>query len=246
MGHHSSSNTVAAVVLWVLIIIIVIIIIVFVACECSKDKTNVEVVKFGQGKKSPVAKRTKKSQTNAGKIPKEYEVPFAEANAYDMNFPVQEQRGGSRYPQNEPIDPTPMAHKNSGNGGYDDPFCEEEDAHGYNLNVNHLMPASWRNDQSACGAESEDQAQWTAFAPSKTAFDNYITTAGSSRLAVNTRSAQARQIGLPNLVKDAVQGGGGAPVPIGSDAVLFNDSDFRQTLIYNSTGKYPNIQDQWC
>ena len=75
---------------------------------------------------------------------------------------------------------------------------------------------------------------------------SYITTAGSSRLSVNTRTSQARQIGLPNLVKDAVQGcgAGGPPVPIGTDAVLFNDSDLRQNAIYNSVGQYPEMA--WC
>lgn len=114
--------------------------------------------------------------------------------------------------------------------------------HGFNLNVNHLMPASWRGEQN-CGVESEDSTQWAAYAPSKAAFDSYITTAGSARLGVNTRTAQSRQTGLPNILGDAVRGGSGA-VPIGADAVLFNDSDFRQSLVYNSTGMYPELT--WC
>jgi hypothetical protein len=154
--------------------------------------------------------------------------------AYGSNFPTEED-SAARFPRNPGTDSGP------------DSVCSPsgDSKHGYNLDVNHLMPASWRGGKK-CGAESEDETQWAAYAPSKAAFDSYITTAGSARLAVNTRTPQARQIGLPNLVKDAVQGcgAGGAPVPIGTDAVLFNDSDLRQNAIYNSVGKFPEMA--WC
>lgn len=264
----------AAIVLWILIVIIIIIIIVWISCECSKkNKKNVKVIKFGQGKspngfprKTLEEKIEQKSDSRQKSVTRQnwsnMEKPFADshngnpenmityepyganggdnqggADAYDNNFPTQEDEA-ARYPKNP---------GNDSGAGSDSSVCAPygHSKHGYNLSVNHLMPASWQGGTKACGAESEDTTQWAAYSPSKESFDKYITTAGSARLAVNTRSSSARQIGLPNLIKDAVQGhSGSAPVPIGAEAVLFNDSDLRQTAIYNSVGKYPEMT--WC
>ena len=263
----------AAIFLWVLIVIIVILIIVWIACECSKNSgKDVKVVSFGQGnpnkmnKKNkntprPILKNTQKPQmqeeNNELGHPSDkwdnMEKPFAMSHggpmdyapygansemanthaAHGSNFPTEESPN-ALYPKNPPVagaDPGSVCAP-AGDSKY-----------GYNLNVNHLMPASWRGP-SECGVEDTDSTQWAAYAPSKAAFDSYITTAGSSRLAVNTRTAQARQTGLPNLLKDMVQGSGGPPVPIGANAVTFNDSDFRQTLVYNSVGSFPEMT--WC
>lgn len=123
---------------------------------------------------------------------------------------------------------------------------EEGMAGGYNgtLNVNNLMPASWRSAEPCSALTDTDTTQWSSYAPSKQGFDNYITTAGSARLAVNTRTAMSRQTGLPNMLKDSLQGGGGPPVPMGSNAMTFNDSDLRQSLLYDATGVYPSLT--WC
>jgi hypothetical protein len=117
---------------------------------------------------------------------------------------------------------------------------------GYNgtLNVNKLMPASWRSAEPCSALTDTDTSQWSSYAPSKQGFDNYITTAGSARLAVNTRTAMSRQTGLPNMLKDRIQGGGGPPVPLGANAMTFNDSDLRQSLLYDATGIYPELT--WC
>ncbi len=273
MNGSSNGSNAAAIFLWVLIVIIVIIIIVWIACECSKkNKKNVKVVAFGDGNKRERShKKSAQRKTNIPNMTQEdnhlenssqnwsdMEMPFADSHGGGMpyesygahgtetnkheangsNFPTEEDNA-ARFPKNPPV---------PGSGGAaagPDSVCAPagDSKYGFNLNVNHLMPASWRGDQN-CGVESEDSTQWAAYAPSKAAFDSYITTAGSARLAVNTRTAQARQTGMPNPLADMRGCGGGPPVPIGADAVLFNDSDFRQTLIYNSTGNFPELT--WC
>lgn len=114
-------------------------------------------------------------------------------------------------------------------------------SYAHNLNVNNLMPASWRNSEPCSSLNDTDTSQWAAFSPSKQAFDSYITSAGSARLSVNTRSALARQTGLPNLLKDMHSS---PPLPLGSNAMTFNDSDLRQSLIFDATSQYPELT--WC
>lgn len=111
-------------------------------------------------------------------------------------------------------------------------------SYAHNLNVNHLMPASWRNSQPCTSLNDTDTTQWAAYSPSKQAFDSYITSAGSARLSVNTRSALSRQTGVKNMLLDMRSP---APVPLGSNAVIFNDSDLRQSLVYDATGLYPQL-----
>lgn len=163
------------------------------------------------------------------------------ASAHGANYPTEESEA-ARFPRNPPMEGSDVAPIDS--------VCAPANGskHGYNLDVDHLMPSGWRDNNGNCGSESIDSTQWAAYAPSKESFRNYNTTAGAARLSVNTRNPTARTIGLPNLVADAVRGcgAGGPAVPIGDSAVLFNDSDLRQNAIYNSIGKYPNIQDTWC
>ncbi len=240
----------AAICLWILIAIIVIVIIVWVACECSKSSSSppkpdsVAVVKYGDGKK----------QVKTPPLPSEMPFAAAGSSSHHKNFPTEELAQASRFPGNPPPPAMHSSQCSSSSLDSSDSICAPagNSKTGYNLNVESLMPASWRSGSanastsspSSCGSESDDSAQWAAYAPSKAAFDSYITTAGSARLGVNTRTAKARNTGLPNLLRDAVAGGSSGPVPIGADAVLFNDSDFRQTLVYNSTGKFPDLT--WC
>lgn len=125
----------------------------------------------------------------------------------------------------------------------DPDWAADNSSYANNLNVNHLMPASWRNEKPCTALNDTDTTEWAAYAPSKQAFDSYITTAGSARLSVNTRSAISRQTGMPNPLLD-LRGGGGPPVPIGSNAMTFNDSDARQSIMYDATGIYPELN--WC
>lgn len=110
------------------------------------------------------------------------------------------------------------------------------DKWGYQLNVDHLMPASWRGP-SNCAGLAVDDTQWSKYAPSKESFDRYITAAGSARLAVNTRSPLARQVGIPLLLRP------GPPIPISTKEHEFNDSSFRQDTVFNSVGYYPGNDD---
>jgi hypothetical protein len=148
------------------------------------------------------------------------------SNAYARNWPTEEDPA-ARYPRNPGDGP-------GGNGNVPSPdeTCNAQNW-GYHLNVDHLMPASWRGPEQ-CGVESEDTAEWAKYAPSKEAFDRYITASGSARLGVNTRSSMARQIGIPNLLR------GGAPMPLSTYESQFLDSDNRQSLIFSATGQWPS------
>jgi len=241
------STNVASLILWLVIIAIIVVVIVWIVCACQNNEQanvkQVEVVSFNAGKEQ--------QEQSGGQPENSMETPFSQgdnlayypfgkhneehASAHHANFPTEEDPA-ARFPQNPDNGVQPYNSVCGTNAG---------DQYGYSLDVNHLMPASWRGNE-ACGSESVDETQWAAYAPSKAAFDSYITTAGSARLGVNTRNPQSRKIGLPNLVADAVRscGTGGAPVPIGAENVLFNDSDMRQSAVYEASGKYPVMT--WC
>lgn len=111
------------------------------------------------------------------------------------------------------------------------------------MNIDNLMPQNWRNGApgSIGGAGgmscSNMQAEqlWSRYSPSRGAYSNFVTAAGSARLTLNTRSALNRTIGLPNLLRQ------GPAVPVSSQAVLFNDSGYRQDSYYNAVGAYPQL-----
>jgi hypothetical protein len=112
------------------------------------------------------------------------------------------------------------------------------------MNIDNLMPASWRKGApgsmggaggGSCANLQSEQQMWSKYSPSRGAYSNYITAAGSARLTLNTRSALNRTIGLPNLLRQ------GPAVPISSQAVLFNDSGYRQDSYYNAVGAYPQL-----
>jgi len=103
----------------------------------------------------------------------------------------------------------------------------------YDMNLSALMPASWRGAGN-CGAVDADgeQDEWSKYAPSKESFQNYITAAGSARLGMNTRVRNPTG-GVANLLRPA------PPVPMSASDITFNDSSFRQDLVYDSLGAYP-------
>jgi hypothetical protein len=133
---------------------------------------------------------------------------------------------------------------------YDSAFPNEEDmsslsargcpvshgAGGYQLNVNSLMPAAWRSNTQSCGesgAAAVEGSQWSKYAPTKDAFDRYITAQGSARLSLTTRNPLGRIVGIPDLLRQA------PPMPLAAENVVFGDSSFRQDLIFKSLGRYP-------
>lgn len=103
----------------------------------------------------------------------------------------------------------------------------------YDMNLSALMPASWRGAGN-CGAVDANGAEdeWSKYAPSKESFENYITAAGSARLGMNTRVRNPTG-GVANLLRPA------PPVPMSASDIAFNDSSFRQDLVYDSLGAYP-------
>lgn len=157
------------------------------------------------------------------------------ASAYQARFPSSEDpQGAALFPK------SPGAPKGCG-GNYDgcplsvSPGCNS-DKWGYQLNVDHLMPASWRGT-AGCGAGSVDETEWSKFAPSKSAFSRYITASGSARLSLNTRSPLGRQVGTSLLLRPS------PPLPLSAKEHEFNDSSFRADLVMQSTGMYPENTD---
>lgn len=102
----------------------------------------------------------------------------------------------------------------------------------YDLNLNSLMPAGWAS-ASGCGA-GESDGQWGKFAPNKQQFEQYITASGSARYGMNTRTQNPTGgiQGLTNLIWPVATPVDGAEIP-------FNDSSFRQDLVYDSLNFYP-------
>lgn len=112
--------------------------------------------------------------------------------------------------------------------------CPSSQQAGYALNVNTLMPASWRGNSQCGDSAAVDGSQWTKYAPTKEAFDRYITAQGSARLSLNTRNPLARQVGLPDLLRQQ------PPMPLAAEEIVFNDSSFRQDTIFRQLGRYPS------
>lgn len=107
-----------------------------------------------------------------------------------------------------------------------DPFAVQ------NLRRDTHMPISWR-DNAPCGSLAGDDTLFGKWAPTKAAYDNYITASGSARLSLNTRVKNPA--GFNPWAGIRTQ----PPIPISGTAILFNDCSLRQDLIYNSTGVYP-------
>jgi len=107
----------------------------------------------------------------------------------------------------------------------------------YAMNPDNLMPGSWR-DGTDCPDGSDPNSQWAKYAPTKEAYWRYITAAGSARLGVNTRIPW-RIVGTPLLLRSGVS------VPIThSELTPFNGSSWRQDILADSLGYYP--QDLNC
>lgn len=106
----------------------------------------------------------------------------------------------------------------------------------YDMSLAALMPASWRGNASCSGENAQSGDNWDQYAPTKQAFDNYITAAGSARLGLNTRTRNPTG-GVNYLLRPA------PPVPVTGASIPFGDSGFRQDLVMNSLGWYPeNVQ----
>lgn len=231
----------AAIAFIILAVVLGVVLIVGVSCACMKPKWKGFGAAYGMGQNeqsknkkrgavadtpSSVARKPVGSATDrpTGSARPEVERPYAasHAPAHDGMWPDSSSEY-ARYPKME---------SEYGRGVVTDAPTSDDYGYGPSMNVDKLMPASWRKGPG-CGELSEDEAQWARYAPSQGAFDRYITAAGSARLSLNTRSPLARITGTPNLLRQAPK------VPIGAFESDFLDSDWRQSLIFNATGNYP-------
>ena len=112
---------------------------------------------------------------------------------------------------------------------------------GTSFEVSSLMPSNWKSNKGpsgfggACGSVNNEQEMWAKYSPSKNAYENYLSAVGSSRLSLVDRSSYGRIIGQRNLLMQS------APVPISSQAFVFNDSSARQQTYYQATSHYPTV-----
>ena len=110
-----------------------------------------------------------------------------------------------------------------------------------------MMPANWRPEGQNCGAVAAAQA---GAAPVDANFDEFSrytvapsqvqraeTLRGTIRLAELTSTRNARTLGEPSLLRNAVTPL--SPIPIGSDNFVFQDSSQRLGYIAAATGRYP-------
>lgn len=256
MGHNG-----AAIALIVLAVFIALILIVGITCACTKPKwSGFGGAAFGAGHNSNnysnrqavtqgVADTPSQINTNIGFITDQpvESAPDNRNNSggwgnmetpYAAQAPMAPANDGQWPDSSSPYARYPKMSSEYGRGvanGMDAP-SPDDFGYGPTLNVDRLMPASWRKGDS-CGDLSEDEAEWARYAPSAGAFDRYITAAGSARLSLNTRSPLARITGTPNLLRQAPK------VPVGAFQSEFLDSDFRQSLMFNATGNYPISTD---
>lgn len=114
--------------------------------------------------------------------------------------------------------------------------------------LSSMMPANWRPTGQNCGAVAPAQA---GASPVDTNFDEFSrytvapsqvqraeTLRGTIRLAELTSTRNSRTLGEPSLLRNAVTPL--SPVPIGSTAFVFSDSQQRQGYIAAATGRYPD------
>lgn len=150
-----------------------------------------------------------------------FPYPQTSGASYDMNYPNAEDVA-SKYPRGPINNPTMGTSMDNSNQPY-------------NLNIDSLMPASWRQGTSC--ASGTDNTEWSRYSPTKSAFNNYITASGSARLSMSTRSPLSRQVGISDLLRQ------GPPLPLSGTIMPFSDSSFRQDLIFNQLGRYPSADN---
>ena len=177
--------------------------------QTSPDYKLNEAASYERMKQQQFSEQGNVDEQYAPNAYKPYDVSHSYANANVQNFPEMEENS-QQYPRG----------------------CQSTEIGGYELNVDSLMPSGWKS-KSLATSEASDNGNWTKFAPSKQSFNRYITAAGSARLAMNTRNALSRNVGIPLLIRSGVR------TPISTEQVLFGDSSFRQDEVFNATGVHP-------
>lgn len=121
-----------------------------------------------------------------------------------------------------------------GQGGQCAPDSNMAGSGDYLMDPETLLPGSWRKGGNApCPEGTDPNSQWTKYAPSREAYDRYITASSAARLSVNTRNAINRITGTPVLLRSATF------TPLSHSSYTFNDSSLRQDQIADATGIYP-------
>lgn len=105
----------------------------------------------------------------------------------------------------------------------------------YQMSIDALMPAGWSGAPNSALAVANNQI-WTAFGPTKQAFERYITSAGAARLGMITRNPNTRITGSTWNLQDLRSQ---IAIPISAVATPWHDADQRQMLYYGSTGYFP-------
>jgi hypothetical protein len=114
----------------------------------------------------------------------------------------------------------------------------------YQMSIDALMPAGWAGAPPPTGQGDVARSAlgvlnnqiWTAYGPTKLAFERYITSAGAARLGVITRNPNTRITGSTWSLQDLRSQ---PAIPISAQATPWNDADQRQMLYYSSTGFFP-------
>jgi hypothetical protein len=114
--------------------------------------------------------------------------------------------------------------------------------------LSSMMPANWRPSGQNCGAVAPAQAGASPVDANFDEFSRYTvapsqvqraeTLRGTIRLAELTSTRNARTLGESSLLRNAVTPL--SPIPIGSNAFVFSDSQARQGFIAAATGRYPD------
>lgn len=119
-------------------------------------------------------------------------------------------------------------------GDYD-PYEDDE------MDVRRLMPVGggWRGDKDNCGDDDLDTTAFGRWAPKARQFRDFISTGGSARFGINTRTKSP--IGGIASLRDMLVGS--APTPLTREPILFGDSSHRQDLVFEATGKYPELRN---
>lgn len=115
------------------------------------------------------------------------------------------------------------------------------DSNKFAMNAENLLPGSWRSG-TACAANQEDpvDAQWTKYHPTRERYQRFITSAGSVRMGIQSRSPHSKVMGLPNMLRS------GTATPLTNTPVMFGDSSHRLHAIQEATGMFPGFHNSTC
>lgn len=103
-----------------------------------------------------------------------------------------------------------------------------------------VMPAGWKTKKPSCeGSGAGAFAEFSRYSITPEAVAKSENMRSVLRLSENTRQNYGRIVGYTSLLRNSVTPVG--PVPIGSDAFIFNGSELRDSYIAAATGKFPDL-----